>query len=86
MADSLANIAMDTKKSTQVLEADLSQLPTTWNVVLDALEGGINHWTTMHSHLALPDTDETRKLTKADLVTACVNAQIEVVGNLSGDV
>ncbi|KAE8913528.1 hypothetical protein PF003_g2997 [Phytophthora fragariae] len=39
MADSLANIAMDTKKSIEVTAADVTRLPPSWNPVVRALQG-----------------------------------------------
>ena len=66
MTDVLANTAMDTKQSNHVLAADITQLPQTWQVVLDSLEGDVNHWITMHSPLARPDTDEIRIRTLAE--------------------
>ena len=48
MADALANIAMDTKTSTQVLAAIFERLSPAWRVVLDSLEWEINHWSSMH--------------------------------------
>ncbi|KAJ8523987.1 hypothetical protein ON010_g17131 [Phytophthora cinnamomi] len=53
MADALANIAMDTKTSTQVLEADLECLPSAWSPVTESLIGDIGHWLAAH-----PDPDD----------------------------
>ena len=55
MADALANIAIDTKTSTQELAADFERLSLAWRVVLDSLEGDINHWSSMHSPTAYFD-------------------------------
>ena len=60
MADALANTAMDTGKSTQVIVEDFAQLPTTWTVVLDSLKGDINHWISMHSTTRHPAEDGGR--------------------------
>ena len=44
MADKIANIAMDTCRSIQVLGRDMRSLPPIWKVVTDNLRGDIGHW------------------------------------------
>ena len=44
MADALSNIAMDTKKSRQIFQADVKSLPPRWACVTAALRGDLVHW------------------------------------------
>nr|KAE8917083.1 hypothetical protein PF009_g32596 [Phytophthora fragariae] len=44
MADILANLAMDAKKSIQVTASEISKLPTHWTTVVESLPGDIEHW------------------------------------------
>ncbi|KAG6955360.1 hypothetical protein JG687_00011259 [Phytophthora cactorum] len=53
LADSLANIAMDSRKSTQVFPEDLPTLPTYWATVVESLQGDMDHWIDLH-----PDTED----------------------------
>ena len=48
MADALANIAMDSKKSTQIIQADVKRLPHGGKPSRHALKGDLGHWIDMN--------------------------------------
>ncbi|OWZ22454.1 hypothetical protein PHMEG_0002850 [Phytophthora megakarya] len=61
MADELANLAMDTKKSTQVFEADLSNLPQAWTAVVGFLQRDVDNWIDIH-----PDQEDDGRTSNAE--------------------
>ncbi|KAE9178836.1 hypothetical protein PF005_g23916 [Phytophthora fragariae] len=56
MADRLANIAMDLKKSIEITAADIPLLPPRWAPVTQALQGDVGHWLDNN-----PDMEGTRR-------------------------
>ncbi|OWZ11609.1 hypothetical protein PHMEG_00015346 [Phytophthora megakarya] len=48
MAEELANLAMDTKKSTQVFAVDFSNLPQTWTALVGFLQRDVGNWIDIH--------------------------------------
>ncbi|KAE9068431.1 hypothetical protein PF007_g27692 [Phytophthora fragariae] len=47
-ADGLANLAMDTKKNTQVTAAEVASLPSRWTSVIAPLQADVDHWMDTH--------------------------------------
>uniref|UniRef100_M4B269 RNase H type-1 domain-containing protein n=1 Tax=Hyaloperonospora arabidopsidis (strain Emoy2) TaxID=559515 RepID=M4B269_HYAAE len=70
MANALANIAMDSKKSTQISQEDAERLPPRWASVKEALRGDLGHWLEMNgtAHADQVTLDSNRALQKC----ACI--------------
>ncbi|KAJ8577774.1 hypothetical protein ON010_g1430 [Phytophthora cinnamomi] len=73
MADALTNMAMDTKTSTQVLEADLECLPLAWSNVTESLQG-----TSVTGWLLIP-TRTTTQTSLAGIPTLACHLDMHVL-------